>query len=126
MPKWQVLPGHVLEWLRKLEKHSVNLMFTSPPYWALRDYGLPPSVWGGDPRCDHEWGEEWPAAHPRQVAQTNTRHSDAAANGQTAKRGQFCQKCGAWLGCLGLEPTLDSFICAIQLRQMQPQPTLRC
>lgn len=110
MAKWQVLNGHVIDVLRKLLSRSVNLMFTSPPYWALRDYGLPPLVWGGDPECDHVWGEEWPAANPRQTAQTNTRHSDAAANGQTAKRGQFCQKCGAWLGCLGLEPTLDLFI----------------
>jgi len=110
MNNWQVLPGHVLEWLRKLAAGSVNLIFTSPPYWALRDYGLPPSVWGGDPSCNHVWGDLVPGAHPNQVAQTNTRHSDAAANGQMAKRGQFCQKCGAWLGCLGLEPDLDMFI----------------
>jgi len=44
--RWQVLPGHVLEWLRKLQDDSVNIIFTSPPYWAMRDFGLPPTIWG--------------------------------------------------------------------------------
>lgn len=80
MANWQVLNGHVLEWLRKLAANSVNLMFTSPPYFLLRDYQLPFTIWGGDSDCEHLWNEA-----------------------------MFCQ-CGAWCGVLGAESRLDFFI----------------
>jgi len=32
------------------------------------------------------------------------------AKGQTAGSGQFCSKCSAWLGHLGLEPTVEMFV----------------
>lgn len=38
--------GHVLDVLAALPERSVHCVVTSPPYWALRDYGLPPSQWG--------------------------------------------------------------------------------
>lgn len=64
---------------------SVHCVMTSPPYWALRDYKLEPSVWGGVPGCGHEWGDYSPS-------------------------GTFCQQCGAWRGVLGLEPTPDLYV----------------
>ncbi|SHJ45220.1 hypothetical protein SAMN02745219_02593 [Desulfofundulus thermosubterraneus DSM 16057] len=33
--------GHVLEVLQSLPDESVHCVVTSPPYWGLRDYGLP-------------------------------------------------------------------------------------
>ena len=33
-----------------LADESVHCCVTSPPYFGLRDYGLPPSVWGGEPK----------------------------------------------------------------------------
>ena len=36
-----------------LPDESVHCVVTSPSYWNLRDYGLAPSVWGGDPECPH-------------------------------------------------------------------------
>ena len=42
-----------------LRDETVQCVVTSPPYWGLRDYGLPPSVWGGDANCEHEWQPEW-------------------------------------------------------------------
>ena len=50
------MQGDVREKLAELPEKSVQCVVTSPPYWGLRDYGLPPSVWGGDPECEHEWG----------------------------------------------------------------------
>jgi site-specific DNA-methyltransferase (adenine-specific) len=32
--------GHVLDLLRDMPSASVHMVCTSPPYYALRDYGL--------------------------------------------------------------------------------------
>lgn len=42
---WTLHIGDVCEVLRSLPASSVHCCVTSPPYWGLRDYGLPPSVW---------------------------------------------------------------------------------
>lgn len=34
-----------LQGLKLLEDDSVDCCVTSPPYWAVRDYGLPPTKW---------------------------------------------------------------------------------
>lgn len=49
-PYWQyngitLYHGHVLEVLPSLPAESVHTIVTSPPYWALRDYGVPPVEW---------------------------------------------------------------------------------
>ena len=38
--------GHVLSILQSLLDESVHCCITSPPYWALRDYGLEPGDLG--------------------------------------------------------------------------------
>ncbi len=73
--------GCALAVLRTLPAESVHVCVTSPPYWGLRDYGIPPTAWDGDPNCLHL--------------------------GFSA--GEFCQ-CGAWIGNLGLEPTPELFV----------------
>ena len=35
-----ILKGNALEQLKKLPDESINCVMTSPPYWALRDYGV--------------------------------------------------------------------------------------
>jgi len=87
---------------------SVHCVVTSPPYWALRDYGIKPSVWDGDETCEHEWGEEI-AVHQRgKVGDYSTLEGGDQDAGtrrvMEARQGRFCTRCGAWLGCLGLEP----------------------
>jgi len=90
--------------LKKLDDESVDCVLTSPPYWALRDYGTSPLIWHADPKCEHEFEAERP-----------TRKDGPAPN---AKRGNpveliesaFCKKCGAWSGSLGLEPTFDLYV----------------
>jgi DNA modification methylase len=78
-----------------LKDGSVHMVVTSPPYYGLRDYGLPPLVWdepaGG---CAHVWGEPEREHHPGQVEQTKWQTAEAAGKGQTAKSGQFCVRCG--------------------------------
>lgn len=66
-----------------LPADSVDCCITSPPYWGLRDYGLEPLSWGGSPSCAHRWEAD------------------------------RCAPCGAWLGSLGLEPTVELFVAHI-------------
>jgi DNA modification methylase len=47
MPEWEIRQGHVLDLLGAMEPESVQCVVTSPPYWGLRDYGLPPQDWTG-------------------------------------------------------------------------------
>jgi DNA modification methylase len=37
--------GNALDVLRELPEGSARCCVTSPPYWGLRDYSIPPSVW---------------------------------------------------------------------------------
>jgi hypothetical protein len=41
-----LIQAHVLDGLRSLPDGCVHCCVTSPPYYGLRDYGLPPSRWG--------------------------------------------------------------------------------
>lgn len=101
-----------------LADKSVHVICTSPPYWGLRDYNLPPLVWGGDANCQHEWGEEI-------ITKTSDNYNNGFnerwgnASGQKKQeiialgkieQGQFCHLCGAWLGSYGLEPTISLYI----------------
>ena len=45
--------GDALATLTTLPTESVQCIVTSPPFWALRDYG---TAWweGGDEACDHQ------------------------------------------------------------------------
>lgn len=116
-PRVQLLCGDALEVLRGLPSESVSCVVTSPPYLGLRDYGLPPSVWGGDTDCEHEWssvrarGRYRPGNAPGELSTsslTNPRSQNSMARPDTA--GDICGRCGAWRGCLGLEPTPDLYI----------------
>jgi len=45
----KILRGDCREVLEALPAASIHCVVTSPPYWGLRDYGVPPSIWDGDP-----------------------------------------------------------------------------
>jgi DNA modification methylase len=40
LPTNEVLQGDALTVLKALPSESVNMVITSPPYWALRDYEI--------------------------------------------------------------------------------------
>ena len=96
-----------------LPDESVHCVVTSPPYWSLRDYGLEPSVWGGDPDCPHYWGNG--------VVAPGARSGDGKSGSKQRKANRrdrmapsaFCGECGAWLGTLGLEPTVNLYVAHI-------------
>jgi DNA modification methylase len=114
LPLNTIQQGDCLGVMRCWPDNSVHCVVTSPPYWGLRDYGIEPSVWGGDAACEHEWGEQ---------GKSNSRNRNKAPGGIHEDRkdgsmpvqlhpstGCFCMKCGAWRGCYGLEPTPELFV----------------
>jgi len=84
---------------------------------SLRDYGRKTdTVWGGDKNCEHEWEEL------ETVVRTGSSNKSTLRHGRPRKktekyveqvkkiRSGFCRKCGAWLGQLGLEPSLEMYL----------------
>lgn len=80
-----ILQGNALEILRHIPDNSINMVITSPPYWGLRCYNTESQIWDENINCNHKWIKE--------------------KNGS-----EFCNKCGAWKGELGAEPTFDLYI----------------
>jgi len=77
----KIYVGHVIDVLKTFPDKSINMVMTSPPYWALRNYKTTSQVWGGDENCEHEWNNE-----------------------------NVCIRCNAWNGELGAEPTFDLYV----------------
>lgn len=101
-----------------LPDECIDVVITSPPYWGLRDYGEQvKSIFGGDPKCEHEWIEEKTGLiHENRNFQEGTQEEVVGQKGTTWIRKYdqisigFCQICGAWYGQLGLEPHPQMFI----------------
>lgn len=86
------------------------------PEMTFPDYADPAMFVG----CDHDWGA-WVENHDvregaiaGKTRTTDRAYGDASrrfnGNHQKHAHGQFCRKCGAWRGCLGLEPTPELYI----------------
>lgn len=109
-----ILVGDVMKILSSMPQESIQTVVTSPPYWGLRDYDVPRTVWGGDPKCRHFWGPEFvkggPARAPGKTTKFgNRRVLKLRAALQKASMGAFCW-CGAWRGQLGLEPKPSLYV----------------
>lgn len=108
-PWWQDTQGYVtlyhgdaLTVLQQLPARSVHCMVTSPPYWALRDYGT--GEWkGGDESCDHRFYRGGRGrASSKQLSNEGTQWYYSSP----------CTRCGAKRtdSQLGGEPTVNEFI----------------
>ena len=112
MSDQKIVIANCLDHLRKMPDESVDVCVTSPPYWALRDYGSEPIIWGGMTDCEHDWEDHTESARGGVNEDANvTANKDGEAN----NRGhptvtQYCTKCGAWRGQLGLEPSPLEYI----------------
>lgn len=109
LPTFTIHHGHVLDMLKGMESESVHCVVTSPPYWGLRDYGVEPSIWDGDPNCEHVWTDE---SFKRR---SNDSKPGALQGNGTKDRDKrsvcsVCSVCSGWRGCYGLEPTPDLYV----------------
>lgn len=102
--------GDVRDFARGLGPGQAQCMVTSPPYWGLRSYPVPPSVWGGDAACAHEWGDEQRAVWANDLPGPTNPGKDPASRRRARKSGQWCDRCGAWLGQLGGEPKVEEYV----------------
>jgi DNA modification methylase len=75
-----IINGDALTVLKRMDDESVHCVITSSPYYSLRIYGTEPQIWDGDPNCQHEW------------------------------KNNICNRCSAWRGELGSEPTPEDFV----------------
>lgn len=108
---WAIHQGNALDILRTLPAKSVDCVVTSPPYWGLREYPVPPTIWDAKPGCRHKWVDHLrPAANGktsgRMVGWRPGRHVET----RVPQASQFCAQCGAWCGQLGLEPTPKLYV----------------
>ena len=72
---------------------------------------IPEDLWDCPYPCEHEWGKE---SHQSQTGGSNKCGLSGGPDWQKEKmfsvsQGQFCLKCSAWRGGLGLEPNPDVF-----------------
>lgn len=101
-----IIQGDCLTELKKLDGESINCCVTSPPYWALRDYGT--AVWeGGSENCEHRVGRA-----TRGGLSDLQKGNHGGFGDEAIRTGQCCPHCGAKRidKQLGLEPTFQEYI----------------
>jgi len=114
-PRAVIYEGHALDVLSALATGSVDCVMTSPPYWGLRTYKTEPQIWG-DNHCEHDFIGDGSNTRIHKGWSTGTRTVSAGSPSANydhfgkAEQGQFCLKCNAWRGELGLEPTIELYI----------------
>ena len=107
----KIYQGSCLNWLKDIDNGSIDCVVTSPPYWALRDYQTEPEIWDGDKNCEHEWGSKIITLTHKSGEKNPGKESWYKDKGASDDKGnQFCSKCNAWKGSLGLEPTFDLYV----------------
>src|SRR4051812_29098199 len=108
----RLLVGDAAVVLGTLEAGSVQLCVTSPPYFGLRSYQAPDTVFGGDAGCEHDFCETIiPPQHSDDGAAGSTLVGSTTRQGacQRTVAHATCRLCSAWRGQLGLEPTPDLY-----------------
>jgi len=110
LPENQILCGAAQEVLNHFPLDSIDVIMTSPPYWALRNYGHETiKLWNGDLDCEHVWTRDLSDGHTDRFRFRAGKNSDVGNHLKKAlfkkpAQGLFCEECGGWIGQLGLEP----------------------
>lgn len=107
MDKNVILLGNCLDVLKTLPDESINCCVTSPPYYALRDYGT--GTWiGGDPNCDHMYFHG--SADGVGTHKLLTELKQTTGTGHLMR--SVCTKCGAIRedSQIGIEDTPEMYI----------------
>lgn len=109
MSDWKILRGNAEQVLKTLADKSIDCCVTSPPYYALRDYGTAKWI-GGDENCDH-------VANPNATKKQGNAefNKNRPSREETKCKGYYkdvCPKCGAVRvdEQIGLEETPQEYI----------------
>lgn len=96
--------------LKQIPDETVSCVMTSPPYWALRDYGKEvETIWDEKEGCEHNWDSSERKIHSG-TTKSNISGDNSGHLNEKSTIDNFCSICGAWKGQLGLEPTFDLYI----------------
>ncbi len=119
----RIINGNILDVLKAMPSDSVDLIVTSPPYYALRKYPDDTNIiWGGDPNCEHEWeieetrrpnlsgGKDNSFAKEKLAVKETENYKEQVDYHNRVTTSSFCVKCGAWYGQLGLEPNPELYV----------------
>lgn len=93
--------------MAELPADSIQTVVTSPPYFNLRTYPVPDSVWGGSTICEHDWSEGLFSRQKNNQHVGGRLSSDRNYAGRAARTGEAgreCVKCAAWLGQWAASP----------------------
>jgi DNA modification methylase len=108
----KIFNSDALTGLKQIPSNSADCCVSSPPYWGLRSYiGVPQGIWGGDKDCEHQW-----VSFIRKGISGGTKTEKLKTHGEENfqivpdSEQASCAKCGAWRGCLGLEPELEQYV----------------
>ena len=105
--------GDCRDVMAQMEPESVSCCVTSPPFWGLRSYACPPSVWGGEHGCEHEWEDRSKTLteNPSMLGPNGTIATDRHRHDRRSivKTGT-CSLCGAVKCQYGQEPTVAMYV----------------
>ena len=112
MVKIKVFNMDVREALKRIPDESIDMQITSPPYWGLRSYNTNPQIWGGVMDCKHEWISFIDKKHSGSSSEKWENDMSRGIRGKADWKVEqnFCSKCNAWIGELGLEPDFNLYI----------------
>lgn len=110
-PTHVLMLGDARSCLAGVPTNSVTAMVTSPPYLGLRSNGGEHQIYGGDVFCKHAWSRsDRPGiAGGRNSAKLAVKGTD---NFQVVPDTfyEVCERCAAWKGELGAEPTVELYV----------------
>ncbi|MDI6737877.1 MAG: site-specific DNA-methyltransferase [Nanoarchaeota archaeon] len=113
LPLNQILQGDALSVLKGFPDDCIDCCITSPPYYALRQYGTNPLIFGGSKECNHEFNIK-EIKDPMDRGGNGDHDREGGLSGTKIDyenyRIGYCKKCNAWQGQMGLEPTPQEYI----------------
>lgn len=71
----QIIVGDTLEELKKFPEETFQCCVTSPPYWGLRDYGIPGQI-GAEMKLD-DYITTSPSSQARSGVPRSTTHTES-------------------------------------------------
>ena len=116
IPINKVILQDVRQGLKALPDNCIHMVVTSPPYYKMRKYQSDiDTVWGGDDKCEHRWGDAMVGSdnlrfRAGKSSQVGNDINPKIRVGKAGEGGSLCVRCGAWRGQLGQEPTVDMYI----------------